>query len=57
MKKITKFDWPDGVMVADGCGAKREPDITRANLIFLAGKFNEMADEIEKIKKVVNVGD
>jgi hypothetical protein len=44
LTKITNFDWPDTIDVANGYDTKEVPDVTRDNLEFLMGKYNEIIE-------------
>jgi len=48
IEKIDSWDWPDTVSLFDGIEQKRQPEVTRKNLDYLANKLNEVIDAINK---------
>lgn len=50
MEKITAYDFPDTIRVADGYDSKEAIDLTRDNLVFITDKVNELIELVNEIR-------
>lgn len=46
LKKLSSWDFPDTVLVAESYGMEKVPEATKENMSFLVDKYNELVDAI-----------
>ena len=49
IEPINQFSWPNTVSVPDGWYMTEVPSVTQENLEYLAERFNELAEAINKL--------
>ncbi len=47
-QEIDNYDFPDTIRIPDGWDSQKVPDLTRRNMEFLAKKYNELIEYLNK---------